>query len=223
LFEGSVATGASVVRLSQLVDESSVSQNLVNPPRSSTPNNLEPAGDHSTGPSNSGSLDSDTTSETASRTGEQTERDGPQPQDNLESDSSDSEISPQRKKRKKSRSAGGDKPKASTPRSAGLIIANSLAQLVQNHGQSNKDLSAGNRSDHSYIGKAMEILTRCYMAVLSPHEMAVAFDVLSDPKKAYLFTIMPEADARDEWVTRQIAIAEGPAILPMNTSSLFPL
>ena len=96
--------------------------------------------------------------------------------------------------------------KQPTPRSAGMMIASTLEKLSERIGMqggsvaaapSNPSLSTLPAAEQSVIETALAIIHREFVDVWPADDAAIAFDVVSDPKRAFLFTRMTHTSSRE--------------------------
>ena len=104
------------------------------------------------------------------------------------------------------RTVGSQPKRASTPRSAGMMIAESLGKIADRvvTTQAAQPPSV-HQTDHEIVGQAVETLDRDYACRWDPSDIAVAYDIVSVPSKAFLFNRMAHTPSRDAWLQRQIA------------------
>ena len=136
-----------------------------------------------------------------------------------ESSSSDSDQDPLVSQLKASENSDSSEPapkrprtvcsqpkRASTPRSAGMMIAESLGKIADRVGTNQAvQPPSVHQTDHEVVGRAVEILDRDYASRWDPSDIAVAYDIISVPSKAFLFNRMAHMPSRDAWLQRQIA------------------
>jgi len=191
VFDGSMATGGAAVPLN--VAAASSTQPIVQPENGN--------GSPATQPSPSVSDGSPVRSEPAQTQTQNLESWEHAQQetcsDSATSSSADIFSSPVKKRRTQ---------KQPTPRSAGMMIASTLEKLSERIGMqggsvaaapSNPSLSTLPAAEQSVIETALAIIHREFVDVWPADDAAIAFDVVSDPKRAFLFTRMTHTSSRE--------------------------
>ena len=87
---------------------------------------------------------------------------------------------------------------------------------------SNPSLSTLPAAEQSVTETALAIIRREFVDAWPADDVTVAFDVVSDPKRAFLFTRMTHTASRQAWLRRQIDLQHSSlvSVIPPMT---FPL